>query len=50
MFIIGLVLLILGFLTGIVILETIGIIVLVIGLILLLLGAVHPVGPRRWYF
>ena len=50
MFVIGLVLLILGFITGIVILETTGIIVLVIGLVLLLLGAFHPVGPRRWYW
>jgi hypothetical protein len=50
MFVIGLILLILGFITGIAILETLGIIVLVIGLILLLLGALHPVGPRRWYW
>jgi len=50
MAVIGLILLILGFITGIAILETIGIILLVIGVILLLLGALHPVGPRRWYF
>jgi len=50
MIVIGIVLLLLGFLTGIAILWTLGIIVLVIGLILLLLGAVHPVGPRRWYW
>lgn len=51
MIIIGVVLLILGFLTGIAILWTIGIIVLVIGLILALLGAVgHAVGGRRHYW
>lgn len=51
MIIIGAVLLILGFLTGIAILWTLGIIVLVIGLILLLVGSVgHPVGGRRWYY
>ena len=50
MIVIGIVLLLLGFLTGIVLLETIGVILLVLGLILLLLGAFHPVGPRRWYY
>lgn len=51
MIIIGIILLILGFITGIAILWTIGIIVLVIGLILALLGAVgHAVGGRRHYW
>ena len=45
---IGLILLIIGFLTGIAILWTIGIIVLLLGLIALLLGTLgHPVGGRR---
>ena len=48
---IGIILLIIGFLTGIAILWTIGIIVLVIGLIALLLGTMgHPVGGRRHYW
>ncbi len=49
--ILGLVLLILGFVLHIAILWTIGIIVLVIGLVLFLLGAVgHAVGGRRHYW
>jgi len=48
---IGIILLILGFVTGISILWTIGIIVLVLGLIALLLGATgHAVGGRRHYW
>jgi hypothetical protein len=51
MIILGLILLIVGFVTGIAILWSIGIIVLVIGLILALLGAVgHAVGGRRHYW
>jgi hypothetical protein len=51
MIIIGVILLILGFITGISILWSIGIVVLVIGLILALLGAVgHSVGGRRHYW
>jgi uncharacterized protein DUF6131 len=51
MIVIGAVLLILGFLLGIGILETVGVIVLVVGLVLLLLGSVgRPVGSRRHYF
>jgi hypothetical protein len=50
MLILGLVLLVIGYFTGISILYTIGAILAVIGLVLLLVGAVHPVGPRRWYF
>jgi hypothetical protein len=49
--ILGLILLIIGFVAKIAILWTIGIIVLVVGLILLLLGAVgHAVGGRRHYW
>lgn len=51
MIILGIILLIIGFVAKIAIVWTIGIIVLVIGLILLLLGAVgHAVGPRRHYW
>jgi hypothetical protein len=47
----GIVLLIIGFLTGISIVWTLGIIALVLGLILFLLGALgRPLGGRRhWY-
>jgi len=49
--ILGIVLLIIGFVAKIAILWTIGIIVLVVGLILALLGAVgHAVGGRRHYW
>jgi uncharacterized membrane protein HdeD (DUF308 family) len=51
MIIIGIVLLLLGFLLKVAILWTLGIIVLVVGLILLLLGSLgHAVGPRRHYW
>jgi uncharacterized membrane protein HdeD (DUF308 family) len=51
MIIIGVILLIIGFITGIAIVWTIGIIALVIGLVLALLGAVgHAVGGRRHYW
>jgi fatty acid desaturase len=49
--ILGIVLLIIGFVVKIAILWTIGIIVLLIGLALALLGMVgHAVGGRRHYF
>jgi uncharacterized membrane protein HdeD (DUF308 family) len=49
--ILGIILLIIGFVAKIAILWTIGIIVLVVGLILVLLGAVgHAVGGRRHYW
>jgi Family of unknown function (DUF6131) len=49
--ILGLILLIVGFIAKITILWTIGIIVLVIGLILLLLGSTgRAVGGRRHYW
>lgn len=51
MIIIGVVLLIIGFVTGIAIVWTIGIIALVIGLALALLGSLgHAVGGRRHYW
>jgi hypothetical protein len=47
----GLILLLIGFITGIAIVWTIGVIVLVIGLVLWLLGSMgHAVGGRRHYF
>jgi hypothetical protein len=49
--ILGLILLVIGFVAKIAILWTIGIIVLVVGAILMLLGrAGHAVGPRRHYY
>jgi hypothetical protein len=51
MIFLGVVLLIIGFITGIAIVWTIGTIVLVVGLVLWLLGALgHAVGGRRHYF
>ena len=51
MIILGLILLIVGFIANITILWTIGIIVLVIGLVLLLLGSTgRAVGGRRHYW
>lgn len=51
MIIIGVILLIIGFIAGIPIVWTIGIIALVIGLVLALLGTVgHAVGGRRHYW
>ncbi|MFF4408914.1 DUF6131 family protein [Streptomyces sp. NPDC001262] len=51
MIVLGIVLLIVGFLVGIHILWTIGIILVVIGLVLWVLGAVgHAVGGRRHYW
>ena len=51
MIIIGILLLIIGFVTGIAILWTIGIVVVIIGVILALLGmAGHAVGGRRHYY
>ncbi|ATZ28102.1 DUF6131 family protein [Streptomyces lavendulae] len=51
MIVIGLILLLIGFLTGISILWTIGIILLVVGAVLWILGSVgHAVGGRRHYW
>jgi uncharacterized membrane protein HdeD (DUF308 family) len=51
MIVLGIILLIIGFVTGITILWTLGIILLVIGVILALVGAAgREVGGRRhWY-
>jgi hypothetical protein len=51
MIVLGVILLIIGWLTGISILYTVGSILLVVGLVLLLLGSVgRGVGGRRWYY
>ena len=51
MIILGLILLLIGFVTGIAILWAIGMIALIVGLVLWLLGAVgHAVGGRRHYY
>ncbi|MGW1161123.1 DUF6131 family protein [Streptomyces sp. NPDC002513] len=51
MIILGVILLVVGFVAGIGILWTVGIILVVVGLILWLLGAVgHAVGGRRHYW
>ena len=51
MIILGIVLLVIGLLTGISILTYIGIILLVIGAVLAIMGgAGRPVGGRRWYY
>jgi hypothetical protein len=51
MIILGIILLLIGFVTGIAILWTIGIVLLVAGLILALLGSAgRMVGPRRHYW
>ncbi|MFF2793070.1 DUF6131 family protein [Streptomyces sp. NPDC058049] len=51
MILVGLVLLVVGFFTGISILWTIGIILLVVGAVLWILGSVgHAVGGRRHYY
>jgi hypothetical protein len=49
--ILGLVLFIIGYITGIGILQTIGIILLVIGAVLWILGSMgRPIGGRRHYW
>ncbi|MDK0520568.1 DUF6131 family protein [Streptomyces sp. ML-6] len=51
MIILGVILLVIGFVAGISILWTIGIVLVVIGVILWILGAVgHGVGGRRHYW
>lgn len=51
MIILGVILLIIGFVAKIAVVWTIGIIILVIGAILALLGAIgHAVGGRKHYF
>jgi hypothetical protein len=47
----GLIILLIGFVTGIPIVWTIGMVVLVVGLVLWLLGTMgHAVGGRRHYY
>jgi hypothetical protein len=48
MFIIGLILLLLGFLLGIPVVYTLGVILLVVGLILMLVGTDRTLGRRWW--
>jgi hypothetical protein len=51
MIILGLVLLLLGFLLGVPILWTIGIILIIIGVVLMILGSTgRPVGGRRYWW
>jgi hypothetical protein len=51
MIVLGVILLVIGWVTGISILYTIGSILVVIGVILLVLGAIgHPVAGRKYYF
>jgi hypothetical protein len=51
MIVVGIILLIIGFIAKIAILWSIGILVLVIGLVLLLLGSIgRAVGGRRHYY
>lgn len=51
MIVLGIILLVVGYLLGISILWTIGIILVVVGAILALLGAVgRPIGGRRYYY
>lgn len=51
MIILGVILAVLGYLLGISVLTTIGILLLVVGVVFALLGgAGRPVGGRRWYY
>lgn len=51
MIVFGLILLLLGWLLGISLLYTLGVILLVVGLVLLLIGYTgHPVGGRNHWF
>jgi hypothetical protein len=50
MIVLGIILIVVGWLIGLGILETIGLVLLVVGAILLLLhGTGHAVGGRMWY-
>ena len=50
MIVLGLILLILGYLIGISILVTLGIILLVIGVVLLIVGQFHPIAGRKYWY
>jgi len=47
--VLGVVLILIGWLIGLGLLETLGIILLVVGLLLLLLGSTGHYAGRRWY-
>lgn len=50
MIVLGIVLIVVGYLVGISLLTTLGIILLVVGLILFVLGGIgHSVGGRNWW-
>jgi hypothetical protein len=50
MVVLGILLIVIGWLIGLSILTNVGYLLLIVGLVLLVLGAVgHPVGGRRWY-
>jgi hypothetical protein len=49
--VLGIILIVVGWLVGLGVLETIGLVLVVVGLILLLLGGLgHPVGGRQYWF
>jgi Family of unknown function (DUF6131) len=49
--VLGLALLLVGYLVGISILYTIGVILLIVGIVLMLIGATGTtIGPRRYYW
>jgi hypothetical protein len=51
MIVLGVILLLIGWITHISIISTVGTILLVVGLVLLLLGSVgRGIGGRRWYY
>lgn len=51
MIVLGVLLLLIGWLLGLGILTTVGIILVVVGAVLLLLGGLdHPVANRRWWY
>jgi Family of unknown function (DUF6131) len=51
MIVIGIILIVIGYVLPLPILYTLGIVLLIIGLILLLLGAVgRPIGGRRYWY
>jgi membrane-bound ClpP family serine protease len=48
--VLGVILLVLGWLTGLSILYTLGVVLLIVGVVLFALGASgRPVGGRQWY-
>jgi hypothetical protein len=50
MVVLGVILLVLGWVTGISLLTTLGVILLIVGVVLFALGAAgRPVGGRNWY-